>query len=68
MSNIEKVMSISSYLIGQLKKSLALQKAPIENDRYAEFMKYDKEFHLILVSHNPNAEQRFLDYYLNRST
>src|SRR5699024_5957129 len=57
VSNIEKVMSIrSSYLVRQLKETLALQKASIEDDRYADFMKYDKKFHLILVSQNPNAE------------
>ncbi|MFB9860751.1 GntR family transcriptional regulator [Salinicoccus siamensis] len=64
--NIEKtVMKIDSGMIRNLKENLELQKQAIENNRYAEFMRLDKEFHLSLVSVNTNTEIRNLLQKIN---
>lgn len=64
--NIEKViMKMDDSLINRLKKNLEMQKKAIDDNRYAEFMKYDKEFHLSLTTPNMNSEFRRMVEKLN---
>lgn len=59
VNNIEKmILRIDNQLIERLKETLSLQKEAIDNNHYADFMRFDKEFHLTLVSQNPNSEFR----------
>ncbi|GAA3716319.1 GntR family transcriptional regulator [Salinicoccus jeotgali] len=64
--NIEKtIMKIDSDMTNNLKENLELQKQAIDNNRYAEFMRLDKEFHLSLVSVTTNTEIRKLLQKIN---
>lgn len=64
--NMEKVvMKIDKTLIRKLKENLKLQKDAIDKNRYSEFMRYDKEFHLLLTSPNANSEFKRMVEKLN---
>ncbi|WP_342387801.1 GntR family transcriptional regulator [Salinicoccus bachuensis] len=55
--NIEKVLlKIDCEMLEALKRNLEMQERAIEENRYSEFMRLDKEFHLSLVSINTNNE------------
>jgi DNA-binding GntR family transcriptional regulator len=64
--NIEKVVfSNDDYFIEELEENLQNQLKAIANDDYPGFTDYDREFHLILASKNPNKKIRDLIHQMN---
>lgn len=64
--NMEKVITkMDETLIKRLKENLEMQKKAIDDNRYAEFMKHDKDFHLTLTTPNMNSEFRRMVEKLN---
>lgn len=64
--NMEKmIMKMDEPLIEKLKVNLKSQKEAIDNNRYAEFMRYDKDFHLLLTLPNTNSEFKKMIEKLN---
>lgn len=64
--NIEKIIhQIGDETLNRLSSNLSAQLEAIDQDDYVVFMALDKEFHLMLISLNPNGELRKLTERLN---
>ncbi|MFA1822773.1 GntR family transcriptional regulator [Virgibacillus oceani] len=64
--NIEKIIAkVNDTLLKDLRTNLEHQLAAINDNKYNEFIEYDREFHLVLASYNQNSELKKIIHRMN---